>query len=65
MSSLAACLGALPVELPVPSLGTKLDNESLKIALGLRLRVFPLLLSILVFVVVTLMYMVLMVCYVT
>jgi len=41
--------------LPIPSLGTKLDNESLRIVL-VYVLVFPLLFSILVFVVVMLMY---------
>jgi len=52
-SESGAWLGALPV----PSLGTKLDDESL------RILVFPLLLNINVFVVLMLMFLVLMVCF--
>ena len=57
-SKSGAWLGALPV----PSLGSKLDDESLRIALGLHLGVPIVVEHIHVFVVLMLMFLVLIVC---
>ena len=61
VSFLLRVSGAWLGVLPVPSLGTELDNESLKIALGVCLGV-PIVVKHNVFVVVKLMFLVLTVC---